>query len=108
MTTLMSIDPAAACWDRVDYGDPCKWGRAPANGTQTPHGTPAPTPSSGGIIPSDWMPDIPDLPDWVPHEAPSATPAPPPPHGGWEPIAGFCGMTLSPCACWCVFLPACL
>ena len=41
-------------------------------------------------------------------DAPSATPATPPPHGGREPIAGFCGMILSPCARWCAFLPACL
>jgi len=83
---------AAACWDRVDYGDPCKWGQAPANGTQTPHSTPAPSHSS-----DNWpgMPNIPDLPDfsdptkdWWPFEGPHATPAPPPPNGGWEPIAG--------------------
>mmetsp|Transcript_10743 Transcript_10743/g.15398 ORF Transcript_10743/g.15398 Transcript_10743/m.15398 type:complete len:226 (-) Transcript_10743:183-860(-) len=74
-----------ACWDRVDYGDPCQWGRAPVNGTHTPHGTPAPSPESNNIWP---MPDWP-IPAWVPGQGPhTTTPAPPPPHGGWEPISG--------------------
>lgn len=80
-----SIVQFNACWDRVDYGDPCFWGR-PGNGTLTPHGTPAPGPPSKN---SNWFPDLPDLPDptnlFPGH---TTTPAPPPPNGGWEPISG--------------------
>lgn len=80
--SLLTIVCLAACWDRVDYGDPCAWGR-PGNGTLTPHGTPAPVSPSKN---SNWRPDI-DPSNWllVQH---TTTPAPPLPNGGWEPISG--------------------
>lgn len=93
---LVFIDAIAhfnACWDRVDYGDPCHWGAAPVNGTLTPHATPSPTesPSHNNFLPGI-LPDVPDVfPDhypWDPANPPPATPPPPPPHGGWEPISG--------------------
>ena len=65
----------------MDYGDPCRWGIAPTNGTLTPHGTPAPSAASNNIFPEI----IPS--NWVPGQ--HSTLAPSPPHGGWEPIAGI-------------------